>query len=137
MVEGASRTAFSCNFFAVREVIYSQDASIEAWFKQANSVAVKDKERELLAFSTWTIYAARQARKLLVDQADLQLAFQELLNAAHSLGYTEIIRAGKVCEGIVIHQAIELNPELFQATYVDLLSRRKSRKALQSALDAI
>src|SRR5580698_10820568 len=28
MVEGSSRTAFSCNFFALREIVYSQDPSI-------------------------------------------------------------------------------------------------------------
>src|SRR5262249_51443315 len=33
MVEGASRTAFSCNFFAKREIVYSKDKSIESWFK--------------------------------------------------------------------------------------------------------
>src|SRR5262245_50537538 len=59
MVEGASRTAFSCNFFAVRQVVYSKDPSIDSWFKQADSVATKDQERELLAFSTWTIHAHR------------------------------------------------------------------------------
>src|SRR5206468_4565100 len=32
MVEGASRTAFSCNFFAERHIVYSKDASIESWF---------------------------------------------------------------------------------------------------------
>src|SRR5262249_37326137 len=57
MVEGASRTAFSCNFFAVRQIVYSKDPSIDAWFKQADSVATKDRERELLTFSTWTSYA--------------------------------------------------------------------------------
>jgi hypothetical protein len=137
MVEGASRTAFSCNFFAKRDVVYSQDKSIEDWFVQASSVAVKDKERELLTFSTWTIYSARAARKLLVAQNDDQLAFQELLGAAHSLAFTEIIRAGLVCEEIVIHKAIELNPELFQVTYIDLLAGRKSRKLLLAALEAV
>ena len=63
IVEGASRTAFSCNFFAVRQVVYSKDPSIDTWFKQANTVAIKDQEGELLAFSTWTIYAHRHARK--------------------------------------------------------------------------
>ena len=37
MVEGASRTAFSCNFFAHRQIVYSKDPSIESWFKKANS----------------------------------------------------------------------------------------------------
>src|ERR1700724_1561464 len=47
MVEGASRTAFSCSFFADRQIVYSKDPSIESWFKKANSLATKDQEREL------------------------------------------------------------------------------------------
>src|SRR5262249_40868991 len=31
MVEGTSRTAFSCNFFALRQVVYSKDPSIDTW----------------------------------------------------------------------------------------------------------
>src|SRR5580658_9397340 len=65
MVEGASRTAFSCSFFAQRQIVYSKDASIESWFKKANSMATKDQERELLTYSTWTIHAHRHARKRL------------------------------------------------------------------------
>src|SRR6266487_688926 len=41
MVEGASRTAFSCNFFALRQIVYSKDPSIESWFTKANSMAPK------------------------------------------------------------------------------------------------
>ena len=77
MVEGASRTAFSCNFFAERQIVYSKDPSIESWFKKANSVATKDQERELLTFSTWTIHAHRHARKRLDIKGDLELAAQE------------------------------------------------------------
>src|ERR1700681_3142885 len=92
MVEGASRTAFSCSFFALREIVYSKDPSIETWFKKANSVATKDQERELLTFSTWTIHAHRHARKRLDVKGDLELAAQEILGAAHSVAHTEIIR---------------------------------------------
>lgn len=137
MVEGASRTAFSCNFFATRQIVYCQDKSIDTWFLQANTVAVKDKERELLTFSTWTIFAFRTARKFLIEKSDDQLAFQELISAAHSLAYTEIIREGVVCERIAIHRAIEINPELFQIAYLDLLTGKLSRKKLQSALGAV
>jgi hypothetical protein len=38
-VEGASRTASSCYFFARRQIVYSKDPSIDTWFKQADSVA--------------------------------------------------------------------------------------------------
>jgi hypothetical protein len=137
MVEGASRTAFSCNFFAVREIVYSKDPSIESWFKKANSVATKDQERELLTFSTWTIHAHRHARKRLEIKGDIELAAQETLGAAHSVAHTEIIRKGQVCEEDVIYRAIEGAPELFQTIYLDVLAKRKNRRVLSEALDAI
>lgn len=137
MVEGASRTAFSCNFFAERQIVYCADVSIECWFKQANTVAIKDQERELLTFSTWTIHAVRHARRRLEIKNDLELARQEILGAAFSVAYTEIVRMGKVWEQDVIYRAIDANPELFQVIYLDVLSPRKSRKALTTALDRI
>jgi len=137
MVEGASRTAFSCNFFAVRKIVYSKDASIESWFKKANSVATKDKERELLTFSTWTIHAHRHARKRLDIKGDLELAAQETLGAAHSVAHTEIIRQGRIWEQDVIYRAVEGNPALFRTIYLDVLAKRKNRRVLEKALDAI
>ena len=137
MVEGASRTAFSCNFFAIREVVYSKDPSIENWFSKANSIATKDKERELLTFSTWTIHAHRHARKRLDIKSDLELAAQEVLGAAHSVAHTEIIRHGQVWEREVIYRAMEGDPALFQTIYLDVLAKRKNRRVLETALDAI
>jgi hypothetical protein len=137
MVEGASRTAFSCNFFAKRQVVYSKDPSIDSWFKKANNVATKDQERELLTFSTWTIHAHRHARKRLDIKGDLELAAQDTLGAAHSVAHTEIIRRGQVWEQDVIYRAIEGAPELFQTIYLDVLSKRKNRGVLSKALDAI
>ncbi len=137
MVEGASRTAFSCNFFAERRIIHCKDASIENWFKTANSVATKDRERELLTFTTWTIHACRHARKRLDVKNDVELAAQETLGAAHSVAYTEIIRQGKVWEQDVIYRAMEIDPDLFQTIYLDVLAKRKNRRVLTTALDAI
>jgi hypothetical protein len=137
MVEGASRTAFSCNFFAERRVVYSRDASIESWFTKANSVAKKDQERELLAFSTWTMHDLRHARKRLEIRKDLELAALETLSAAQSVAHTEIIRRGQVWEQDVIYRAMEGDRALFQTIYLDVLSKRKNRRVLSAALDAI
>jgi hypothetical protein len=137
MVEGASRTAFSCNFFARRQVVYRKDPSIDTWFEQANSIATKDRERELLTFSTWTIHAHRHARKRLDVKGDLELAAQEVVGAAHSVAHTEIIRQGQVWEQDVIYRAIEGAPELFQTIYLDVLAKRKNQRVLSKALDAI
>lgn len=137
IVEGSSRTAFSCNFFAERTLVYCSDPSIEQWFDLANTVAKKDQERELLTFSTWTIHDLRHARNRLEIKNDLELGSLEVLSAAMSVAHTEIIRLGQVCEQDVIYRAIEANPELFQTIYLDVLSRRKNRKVLTDALDAI
>jgi len=137
MVEGSSRTAFSCNYFATRKLVYSTDQSIDNWFDHANTVAVKDKERELLMFSTWTIYAVRHARKLLEIRRDVELASLEVLHVAQSVACTEIIRSGVVWEQEAIYRAIELAPELFQILYLDVLAKRKNVKVLSTAIDAV
>lgn len=137
MVEGASRTAFSCNFFAERRIVASKDASITGWFEKANRLAVKDQERELLTFSTWTIHAHDHARKRLDRKADVELVAQDILGAAHSVAYTEIIRRGEVWELEVIDRAMAGAPELFQTIYLDVLAKRKNRRVLAAALDAI
>jgi len=137
MVEGASRTAFSCNFFAHRKIVFSRDPSIASWFEKANRLATKDQERELLAFSTWTIHAHRHASKRLKVKEDLELAAQEIINAAHSIAHTEIIRLGEICEQDIIYRAIESKPKLFKTIYLEVLAKRKNRKVLSAALKAI
>ena len=137
MVEGASRTAFSHNFFAERRIVASKDKSIDGWFTKANQLATKDQERELLAYSTWTIHSVIHARKRLEIKGDVALAQQDTLGAAHSVAHTEIIRRGEVWEEEVIYRAIEGAPELFKTIYLDVLAKPKNRKVLAAALDAI
>ncbi len=137
MVEGSSRTAFSCNFFSNRKLVYSNDSSIDNWFESANQVATKDRERELLTFSTWTMHAHRHAQKRLQLKNDLEMTFQTILEAAHSVACTEIIRIGQVYEQDAIYKAMEVNPVLFQRIYLDVLADRKNRKTLESALVGI
>lgn len=137
MVEGSSRTAFSCNFFAKRELVYSNDASIEKWFDTANQVATKDQDNERMIATTWIMGAARYARKRIERKKDLELGFEAIIWAAHSLAAVEIINEGKVYEQAAIYKALELKPELFQQIYTDLLTKKRTRKLLLTALDRI
>lgn len=136
MVEGSSRTAFSCNFFAHRKIVYLADPSIDGWFDQADSLAIKDQERELLTFTTWTIHAHRNADKQLNIKGDVDLARQEVIEAAHSVAHTDLIRTGEVWEQEVIYKAIDGDPKLFQVIYLDVLVK-KTKKSLQAALATI
>ena len=136
MVEGTSRTSFSCNFFAKRELVHCKDPSISKWFKTADTAATKDREKELLATTTWTIHAVTHARKQIEVKQDLELARQTLLWGAHSMAAMEVVRAGKIYEHEAIYRALDLQPDLFHVVYVEVLAK-KSKKVLQTALAAM
>ena len=137
MVEGSARTAFSYSYFARRELVYCDDPSISDWFETANTIAPKDQEKELLAVTTWAIHAHRHARKLIEIKQDLELAKQELIWAAHSIAAIEIVANGEVVEDDFIYRAIELDEDLFQAIYIELISKKPTRKQLESVLERI
>jgi hypothetical protein len=137
MVEGSSRTAFSCNFFAKRELVYCEDVSIRSWFDRANTAATKDREKELLATTTWVIHALKSSRKLLEVKQDIELAKQSVIWMAHSVAALEIVRQGEVYEEEAIYYAMERNPDLFRVIYVDVLAKKTSKKIIQSAIEAV
>ncbi|MEP3480979.1 MAG: hypothetical protein ABJZ55_17155 [Fuerstiella sp.] len=134
MVEGSSRTAFSCSYFARRKMLYCTDQSIEAWFEKANTFATKDQEKELLGFTSWAIHAHRHARRLFDTKKDMALCKESVVWTAHAIAAMQQIRKGEIQEHDVIYQAIEDNPELFQGLYLDVIVRKPSKKYLQAAL---
>lgn len=136
MVEGSSRTAFSCSFFAIRELVYCDDKSIASWFRKANKTAAKDQDRELLGATTWAIYAHRHARKLLEIKKDLPLCKESVVWTAHAIACMQQVRAGEVREQDTIYRAIEESPELFKVLYLDVIAKKPTKKTLQAAISA-
>ena len=137
MVEGSARTAFRYSFFARRKLVYCHDPSLARWFEDADTVALRDQERELCIVTTWLIHAIRQATRLLEHQRDLDLAFQELLGGAHCIAAAEVIAAGQVHEGLAIQRALELAPALMRRVYLDLLAAPRTAANLGKTLAAL
>ena len=136
MVEGASRTAFSFNFFARRTLIYSADESISNWFDEANSLARRDQQYELLIMTSWVMHELRHARRLIDLKQDVNRTWQALLDAAHALAATHLVHAGEICETHAMHKALEINPDLFEIVYSKLLTAGPDKAAIQAALEA-
>lgn len=134
MVEGAARTAFRFSFFARRKLVYCDDPSLEKWFQEADTLALRDQERELCIATTWLIHAHRHAARLLEEIRDLDLAFQELIGCAHCVAAAEVIAAGEVHEGIMIHRAMEIAPKLMEDLYVNLLKGPRTSARLARIL---
>lgn len=137
MVEGNSRTSFSCSFFEHRQMIYSADQSISNWFQQAHEWARQDQEKELLAVTAWLIYTRRSTQDLLTERVEIPLAAQHALWCAHAIACLEVILKGEVYEDLIIEKAIADNPELFQPIYTDLINRKPSKALVHKALQSI
>jgi len=137
MVEGAARTAFHYNFFARRSLVYCDDPSLAKWFEEADTVARRDQERELCIATTWLVHTHRHAARLLEGKRDLDLAFQELLGGAHCVAAAEVIASGEVHEGLMIHRALELAPDLMREVYVELLAAPRTAKRLERQLEIL
>src|SRR5262249_47449214 len=134
MVEGSARTAFRYSFFARRTLIYSNDPALARWFEDADTLARKDQERELCIATTWLIHSLRHARRLLEDEKDLDLTFQELLGSAHCVAAAEVIVAGEVHEELLIHRALQLVPAVMKGLYLDLLKGARTGSRLGKKL---
>lgn len=134
MVEGSSRTAFRFNYFARRKLVHCIDASLGKWFEEADTLALRDQERELCIVTTWLIHTHRQAGRFIDGGRDLDLAFQELMGAAHCVAAAEVVAAGEVHEGLAIHRALQLNPSLMRTVYTDLLGAERTKANLEKTL---
>ena len=137
MIEGQSRTAFACNFFERRQLVYSADQSIEKWFHQANQIATKDQDKELVATAAWLTYARRHTEDLLATRSDLPLAAQGILWCAHAMACLEIIREGEIYEDVIIEKALQDQPDLFGPVYEQIVNRKPSKGLLRNATDVI
>jgi len=137
MVEGSARTAFRYSFFARRQLVYCADPSLDKWFEEADTLARRDQECELLIATTWLIRARRHAARLLEIKGDLELAFQELLGGAHCIAAAEVIAAGEVHEGLAIDRALTLAPALTREVYLEPLAAPRSAEQLGKTLAAL
>ena len=103
----------------------------------ANTVAQKDQEKERLIATTWVVRSARYALKRIERKEDLNLGFEAIMWAVHSIASVEVINAGEVWEHSAIYKAIEIEPELFKEIYTNLLTKKRTEKLLLTALDRI
>src|SRR5437773_5161822 len=97
-------------------------------------MARRDQERELCIATTWLIHTLRHAARLLENERDLELAFQELIGGAHCVAAAEVIASGETHEGLLIHRGLVLAPALMRKVYLNLLAAPRTAKNLGKVL---
>jgi predicted nucleotidyltransferase len=136
-VEGAVRNSFMHSFLAKGRLLYTHDETIADLCARLREIGERDTQIQLLMAATQALGPIDKAHKWLLTRGDLDYTALWILYAATPLARIEVTAARQLVDREVIPQAMKLNPELFEKIYTGMLNAKKTRKAVQSALDAI
>jgi uncharacterized protein len=136
-VEGSIDNSFMRSFLAKGKLLYTHDQTIADLCATLGEIGDHDTELQLLRAATSALPPLYKAHKFFITRGDLDYTALWILYAATPLARIEVIGARLLADREVIPQAMKLNPSLFKTVYSDLLNAKKTRKSVQTALDAI
>ena len=136
-VEGSLHNSFMHSLLAKGRLLYTHDETIGDLCARLQQRGDRDRRIQLLRAATHALPAIAKAHKWFVTRGDLDYTALWILYAATPLALVEVIGAGLLADREVIPQAVKLNPEFFSRVYTQLLNARKTRPAVQAALDAV
>jgi uncharacterized protein len=135
-VEGSIHNSFAHSLLAKGRLLYTHDETIADLCDRLHEIGDRDARLQLLRAATGALPCLDKAHKWFITRGDLDYTALWLLFAAESLARVEVIGHGLLADREVLPQAMALNPGFFQTVYTDLLNGKKTRKAVQAALDA-
>jgi uncharacterized protein len=136
-VEGSVHNSFMHSLLAKGKLLYTHDESLEALCRRLTEIGERDTRLQMLAAVTTALPAIYKARKWLVTRGDLDYAALWILYAATPLAKIEVMSRRLLADREVIPQALQLNHKFFQVVYTEMLNSKKTRKTVETALDAI
>lgn len=136
-VEGSIHNSFMHSFLAKGRLLYTHDQTIADLCARLGEIGDRDTELQLLRAATNALPPIYKAHKFFITRGDLDYTALWILYAAAPLARIEVIGARLLADREVIPQAMKLNPEFFKTIYSDPLNAKKTRKSVQTALDAI
>jgi uncharacterized protein len=136
-VVGSVRNSFMHSLLAKGRLLYTHDQTIADLCTRLGEIGERDTQVQLLRAATRALPAIYKARKWFVTRNDLDYSALWILYAATPLAQIEVIGARLLADREVIPQAMTLNPAFFKTIYADVLNAKKTRKSVQTALEAI
>jgi predicted nucleotidyltransferase len=136
-VESSIHNSFMHSFLAKGRLLYSHDPTIADLCAGLAKIGARDAELQLFSAAIHVLPAMYKARKWFVTRGDLEYTALWILYAAVPLAKVEVIGAGLLADREVIPQAMKVNPGFFKVIYADLLNTKKTRKTVQTALEAV
>ncbi len=136
-VEGSVRNSVMHSLLAKGRLLYTHDQTIADLCAKLLEIGERDTHLQLLRAATHALPPIYKAHKWFVTRGDLDYTALWILYAATPLAQVEVIGARLLADREVIPQAMKLNPAFFKTVYADLLNAKKTKKIVQTALDAV
>ncbi len=136
-LESATRNTIDHSMYAKATLLFSNDPSINQLFADLSSAGARDRQIQQMLAGSRALYNLYKAQKWFEVKNDLNYTTVWLLNAAANLAQIELGAAGQIVAREVLPEALALNPQLFTPIYVDLVNKRKTRKAVGEAVALI
>jgi predicted nucleotidyltransferase len=136
-VESSVHNSFMHSLLAKGRLLYTHDPTLADLCARLAEIGERDTQLQLLRAATSALPPIYKAHKWFLTRGDLDYTALWILYAATPLARVEVIGARLLADREVIPQALKLNPAFFKTIYVDLLNTKKTRKNVQTALDAI
>jgi uncharacterized protein len=137
ILDGALQGSITHSVRSQSKLLFSKDASIEAWLKESSRVAEHDRAYQLLRAAAFVPYPIEKAQKWFYAKRDLDYTFLWILFAVSSLVGVEVVLNGDAPGREALDQAIKFNPEFFGAVYTGLIHGPKTEEAIERALQRI
>lgn len=136
-VEGAVPNSFVHSLLGKGRLLYTHDETIAALCERLQEIGKRDLKVQLLGSAAHAVSSIDKAHKWFVTRGDLNYTALWILYAASPLARIEIMSAGQLVDREVLPRASKLNPQFFETVYTRILNEKKTRKTVQTALDAI
>jgi predicted nucleotidyltransferase len=136
-VEASVSNSFMHSLLAKGRLLYSHDETISGLCDRLRQLGTHDMQIQLLRAATHALAPIYKAHKWLITRGDLDYTALWILYAATPLAQIEVISRRLLADREVIPQAMQLNPTFFRIVYSDLLNRKKNRKSVEAALEAV
>ncbi|MFX0206026.1 MAG: nucleotidyltransferase domain-containing protein [Candidatus Hodarchaeota archaeon] len=119
------------------QVVFTRDETIREYIEGARVVGERDKELQLMGCYSRAIYFIEKATKMLYVKKDILSSFYYIPQLVLHLARMEVLMTGAIPQREVIKQAIDLNPEFFNAVYTNLLQISIDYEVLHRTLVSI
>ena len=136
MIEGGLQADTFHAILLRSKCLFSKDDTVELWHENLEGIGAKDQQTQLMRMSN--IFAAMaKVEKWFYIKKDYDYSFLYLTFVVSSLAKIETILNGEVPKRKAIHQAVQYNPDFFNAIFIDVIDKPKTEETIGRALALI